>query len=196
MKANKSLTILFATALWVAAPLANANYMDTFQGLTFTFDQTDSNTLTFSITGTPSDDWTGVQYLKAFDLKDLGVGFPTTASLSGSGVATALNSQLSAANLDCSSSTGEKGTYCFTFGSPLLLGSGLDFTIDFSNDLNISSAGPHLQIAFLKNEGDLRKTGSLYSENVPSVPEPGTLTLMGIGLLGLGFSQRKRVSNR
>jgi len=30
---------MFATALWVAAPLAHAMYMDEFQGLTFTFDQ-------------------------------------------------------------------------------------------------------------------------------------------------------------
>jgi len=202
MKTNKPLTIMFATALWVAAPLANATYMDSFQGLTFTFDQTDADTLDFNIAGIPSGDWTGVNYLGAFDLKDLGLNFSTdTAVLNGEGISnlTGDNSQLSASNLDCSKSTGQSGTICFSFGQGLLFGPGaidLDFTIDFSSALNISSAGPHLQIAFLDEEGG-SKVGSLYSQNVgEGVPEPGPLALVSIGLLGLVFSQRKKISNR
>jgi hypothetical protein len=202
MKTNKPLTIMFATALWVTAPFAHATYMDSFQGLTFTFDQTDIDTLSFSIDGTPSGDWTGVNYLGAFDLKDLGLDFSTdTGTLNGEGVSSLIGdkSQLSASNLDCSKSTGQKGSICFTFGQGLLLGSlpiDLNFTIDFSAPLNISSAGPHLQIAFLDELGG-PKVGSLYSQNVgESVPEPGTLVLVSIGLLGLVFSQRKRISNR
>lgn len=201
MKTNKPLTIMFATALWVAAPLANATYMsDPFQGLTFTFDQTDADTLSFNIAGTPSGDWTGVNYLGSFDLKDLGLDFSTvTATANGPGAMNLLggNSQLSASNLDCSKSTGEKGSICFETNT--LLGASpidLTYTIDFSQALNISSAGPHLQIAFLDELGG-RKVGSLYSQNIgESVPEPGTLALVSIGLLGLGFSKRKRVSNR
>jgi hypothetical protein len=207
MKTNKPLAIMFATALSVAAPLANANYMsDPFQGLTFTFDQQSSTQLSFNITGTPSGDWADAHFLKAFDLKDLGVDFSdpsVTASASWDSMYVGgVNAQLnaSAGGLNCGTTGGEKGSICFSFGDGLALGStpiNLAFDITLMNGMfDISSEGPHLQIAFLKNSGDTKKVGSLYSQNVPSVPEPGTLTLMGIGLLGLGFSQRKRVSNR
>jgi hypothetical protein len=202
MKTNKSLTIMFAIALWVTSPLANAIYMDSFQGLTFTFDQTDADTLSFNIAGTPSGDWTGVNYLGAFDLKDLGLDFSTvTGTANGPGATDLLGnrSQLSASNLDCSKSTGQKGSICFDINPDVALGAlPIDFTyiIDFSAPLNISSAGPHLQIAFMDEQGG-SKVGSLYSQNVgEGVPEPGPLALVSIGLLGLGFSQRKRISNR
>jgi len=208
MKTNKSLTIMFAIALWVTSPLANAIYMDSFQGLTFTFDQTDSDTLSFNIAGTPSDNWSTAQYLGSFDLKDLGLDFSTvTATLNGPGAINLLgsNSQLSASNLDCSKSTGEKGTICFEINKDLgTLPIDFNYIIDFSAPLDISSAGPHLQIAFLENlelnkKGEYDKVGSLYSQNVgggEDVPEPGPLALVSIGLLGLAFSQRKRISNR
>jgi hypothetical protein len=197
MKTNKPLIMLVATALWVAAPLANATYMDTFQGLTFTFEQLSDTQLSFNIAGTPSGDWTGVQYLGAFDLKDLGLDFSTeTGTANGPGAMNLLgsNSQLSASNLDCSSATGQAGTICFDIDPDVPLAASMTYLIDFSAPLNISSAGPHLQIAFMDVQGG-SKVGSLYSQNV-GVPEPGTLVLMGIGLLGLGFSQRKRISNR
>jgi hypothetical protein len=208
MKTNKSLTIMFAIALWVTSPLANAIYMDSFQGLTFTFDQTTTTQLSFNIAGTPSGDWSTAQYLGSFDLKDLGLDFSTvTATLNGPGAINLLgsNSQLSASNLDCSKSTGEKGTICFEINTSLGAAPiDLKYTIDFSSDLNISSLGPHLQIAFLENlelnkKGEYDKVGSLYSQNVgggEDVPEPGPLALVSIGLLGLAFSQRKRISNR
>ena len=205
MKTGNPFLIIFATALWVASPLAHAIYMDSFQGLTFTFDQTDADTLSFNIAGTPSGDWTGVSYLGDFDLKDLGLDFSTVTGTANGPGATALlgtRSQLSASNLDCSKSTGQKGSICFDLAPDYALGSlpiDLTYLIDFSAPLNISSAGPHLQIAFM-NEQDGSKVGSLYSQNVGGggngdVPEPGTLALISIGLLGIGFSQRKRISN-
>jgi len=204
MKTNKSLTIMFAIALWVTSPLANAIYMDSFQGLTFTFDQTTTTQLSFNIAGTPSGDWTGVNYLGAFDLKDLGLDFSTdTGTANGPGATNLVGnrSQLSASNLDCSHSTGQKGSICFDVAPDVALGAlPIDFTyiIDFSAPLDISSAGPHLQIAFMDEQGG-SKVGSLYSQNVgegEDVPEPGPLALVSIGLLGLAFSQRKRISNR
>jgi hypothetical protein len=101
MKTNKSLTIMFAIALWVTSPLANAIYMDSFQGLTFTFDQTDADTLSFNIAGTPSDNWSTAQYLGSFDLKDLGLDFSTDTGIANGPGATnlvGLNSQLSNGN--------------------------------------------------------------------------------------------------
>jgi hypothetical protein len=198
---------MFAIALWVTSPLANAIYMDSFQGLTFTFDQTDSDTLSFNIAGTPTDDWSTAQYLGSFDLKDLGLDFSTvTATLNGPGADTDQlgdNSQLSASNLDCSKSTGQTGTICFEINKELgTLPIDFNYIIDFSAPLDISSAGPHLQIAFLENlelnkKGEYDKVGSLYSQNVgENIPEPGPLALVSIGLLGIAFSQRKRISNR
>jgi len=193
---------MFAIALWVTSPLANAIYMDSFQGLTFTFNQEDANTLSFNIAGTPSDDWSTAQYLGSFDLKDLGLDFSTvTATLNGPGAINLLgsNSQLSASNLDCSHSTGQTGTICFEINKDLgTLPIDFNYIIDFSAPLDISSAGPHLQIAFMDEQGG-SKVGSLYSQNVgegEDVPEPGPLALVSIGLLGLAFSQRKRISNR
>lgn len=210
MKTRNPLTIMFAIALWVTSPLANAIYMDSFQGLTFTFDQTTTTQLSFKIAGTPSGDWSTAQYLGSFDLKDLGLDFSTdTGTANGPGATNLLGnrSQLSASNLDCSKSTGEKGSICFEINKDLgALPIDFTYLLNFSAPLNISSAGPHLQIAFLEslelNKKDEHvKVGSLYSQNVgggenENVPEPGPLALVSIGLLGLGFSQRKRISNR
>ena len=207
MKTNKSLTIMFAIALWVTSPLANAIYMDSFQGLTFTFDQTDADTLSFNITGTPTGDWSTAQYLGSFDLKDLGLDFSTDTGIANGPGATnlvGLNSQLSNGNnggVNCLSNGSPPGSICFDIAPDVALGTlPIDFTyiIDFSAPLDISSAGPHLQIAFMDEQGG-SKVGSLYSQNVgggEDVPEPGPLALVSIGLLGLAFSQRKRISNR
>jgi hypothetical protein len=208
MKTNKSLTIMFAIALWVTSPLANAIYMDSFQGLTFTFDQTDADTLSFNITGTPTGDWSTAQYLGSFDLKDLGLDFSTDTGIANGPGATnlvGLNSQLSNGNnggVNCLSNGSPPGSICFDIAPDVALGTlPIDFTyiIDFSAPLDISSAGPHLQIAFMDEQGASKKVGSLYSQNVgggEDVPEPGPLALVSIGLLGLAFSQRKRISNR
>ena len=205
MKTNKSLTIMFAIALWVTSPLANAIYMDSFQGLTFTFDQTDSDTLSFNIAGTPSGDWSTAQYLGSFDLKDLGLDFSTvTGTANGPGATNLLgnNHNCPPVTSTAASPTGQKGSICFDINPDVALGTlPIDFTyiIDFSAPLDISSAGPHLQIAFMDEQGGSKKVGSLYSQNVgggEDVPEPGPLALVSIGLLGLAFSQRKRISNR
>ena len=48
-----------------------------FQGITFTFTQTDADTLTFEIAGTLGGDWSTANFLAAFDLKDIGINFST-----------------------------------------------------------------------------------------------------------------------
>jgi len=180
-----------------------------YQGLTFTFIQLDPDTLTFRIQGTPSGDWTGVQYLGAFDLKGLGLDFSlVTATANGPGAVNLLgkDSQLSAANLDCSKVVGQSGSVCFDVApdvSILPVPMNFLYTIDFSAPLSIAAAGVHLQIAFMNVEGG-DKVGSLYSQDVPTnnppppppppikVPEPGTLALFAVALLMLAALRRRQ----
>src|SRR5438067_1317922 len=86
----KSLFAASAVTLLVVGPNAQAAIGDTysaqFQGVTFTFNQTDADTLTFELQGTPSGDWATAKYLAAFDLKDLGINFSTqTGTANGPG---------------------------------------------------------------------------------------------------------------
>src|SRR6185436_17183996 len=124
-------------------------YSATFQGVTFTFDQTTATQLTFELSGTPTGDWATAQYLAAFDLKDLGLDFGTqTGTANGPGAVNlvGLNSQLSASSVDCQSAGSPPGSICFDIAPDQALGSlPFDFlyTIDFSAALNIASTGPH-----------------------------------------------------
>jgi hypothetical protein len=179
MKCKVSLIASGAIALALAAiPSAQAGIGDVyasapFQGITFTFTQTDADTLMFNISGTLGGDWSTANYLGAFDLKDLGVNFSTTtATMNGPGAVNLLgvNDQLSAANLLCTGGGSPPGGVCFNispdFGvNPMPMN--LTYTIDFSSPLGITnSLGPHLQIAWLANAGDTSKVGSLYSQNI------------------------------
>src|ERR1700756_4275395 len=144
-----------------------------FQGITFTFTQTDADTLTFNIAGTLGGDWSTANYLGAFDLKDLGLDFSTvTAIANGPGAVNlaGVNDQLSAANLLCTSGGSPPGGICFNISPDFNVNPqpmNLTYTIDFSSALNITnSLGPPLQIAWLVNAGDTSKVGSLYSQNI------------------------------
>jgi hypothetical protein len=199
MKSIKSLLAISAVALATAAvPIARAGvgdvYSSTFQGVTFTFTQTDADTLTFELAGTVplAPNWNTAQYLAAFDLKDLGLNFGNTGQNSGqTGTAfgpgtpgwvdsgtigtglLGLNAQLSASSVDCQSAGTPPGGICFDVAPDVALGSGaFDFlyTINFSSPLNIGNSTTglntlHLQIAF-SNVQDGPKVGSLYSADI------------------------------
>ena len=216
MTLHKSLYPAAVALLIAAAPAAHAAIM--FQGVTFTFEQTNDTTLTFEIQNA-TDDWAGVGFLSAFDLKDLGENFTTTtATLNGPGVTNLVgtNSQLSASNVDCGTTTGQTGSVCFDLGDVALTPDML-YTISFSSPLDISATGPHLQIAFSDTQGG-SKVGSLFSEDVGlgttsggpgttsggpgtttggpgtttggAVPEPGTLALLAGALIGIAARRR------
>ena len=179
MKFKVSLIASSAMVLALAAiPSAQAGIGDVyasapFQGITFTFTQTDADTLKFNIAGTLGGDWSTAYYLGVFDVKDLGLDFSTTtATMNGPGAVNlaGVNDQLSAANILCTGGGSPPGGICFNispdFGvNPMPMN--LTYTIDFSDPLNITnSLGPHLQIAWLANAGDTSKVGSLYSQNI------------------------------
>jgi len=216
-------SLLAASAIAVltgAAPTAYAalySGSDTFQGVTFTIIQTDANSLTLRIAGTPGGDWATANYLGAFDLKDLGLDFGSvTAVANGPGATNlaGLNQQLSANAKDCQSAGSPPGSICFDIAPDQPLGSSpinLLYTIDFSANLAIVAAtGPHLQVAFTATVGG-DKVGSLYSLNIPgtnicttctpdttgidiTVPEPGSVALLAVALLGLGLMRRRQES--
>ena len=194
MKCKVSLIASSAMVLALAAaPSAQAGIGDVyasapFQGITFTFMQTDADTLKFNIAGTLGGDWSTANYLGAFDLKDLGLNFATTtATMNGPGAVNllGLNDQLSGSNVLCTGPGSPPGGICFNISpdfnvNPMPMN--LTYTIDFSNALNITnSLGPHLQIAWLAGAGDTEKVGSLYSKNIASSSGGGGASSSGGG---------------
>jgi hypothetical protein len=231
MKSVKSLLALSAAALAVAAPMAHADTGDTymsavFNDVTFTFHQDSATQLTFTIAGAltsstdPTSTWFGAQKLGAFNLKDLGISnFDTdakfdTATGPGATNLAGLNSQLSASNVDCSSTTGDSKSICWDIAPDFgPLTNSMVYVLKFDTPLQItSSLGPHLQIAFTDAVGCTGtacadKVGSLYSKNIAAsgnsssstnssgfVPEPNSsaLAVLALGLLGAGFWTRRK----
>lgn len=189
-----------------------------FQGVTFTVDIIDADTFTFTIAGatTATGDWSGIQFLSAFDFKELGQNFSTgnatataTYNSGAGGPYVGLNSQLSSNNLACSTGGSPNDSICFAIDPDLALLAVMQFTIDITNGVSLFTSigpdGPHLQIAFTSTQGG-DKTGTLYSQDIPSssgsssgssgqLPEPnsGLLTLLGVVMLGsvMWFRRRK-----
>ena len=77
MSIKSFLTVSAVAVAALVAPAAQALFQGqaTFQGVTFIFTQTDSNTLQFELKGTTplGGDWATAQFFGAFDLKDLGI---------------------------------------------------------------------------------------------------------------------------
>ena len=173
-----------AAAAFAASP-AGANSL-TYQGVTFETMALDADTLQLSVLNATSatGDWTGINYLKAFELKD--IGNVTGATLAGWSVS--VDNGLAA--FGCT--TGGTNGACFTSAPAASLTNSMVYTIDFTGT-NLDFSAPHLKVEFLTGLNDVQKTGDLLSQTIPTaVPEPETYALMMAGLGAMGFVARPR----
>ena len=192
MNLKSSLSVLAIIASAVSAAPAAANQL-IFQGVTFETLAVDGDTLQLSILNATSatGDWTGIGFLKAFEIKDIpAAGEVTGASIiSGPGAFSAdvANGLAGGPNLGCT--TGGTDGACFT-GTPIAWTNSMIWTIDFTG-ATLDFSAPHLKVQFLINADDTSNTGSLLSQTIP-IPEPGTYAMMLAGLGLMGFVARRR----
>jgi len=190
MKLRKLVLLPAAAAAIAFGTPAIANSL-TFQNVTFETVGLDSDTLQLSILNATNatGDWTGVDFLKAFEIKDIGNVTGANITSGPAGTYTQTVDAGLAASLGCT--TGGTNGACFSATSPIALTDSMVWTIDFVGT-GLTFAAPHLKVQFLTGADATDKTGSLLSQAIPAIPEPETYAMMLVGFSLLGFVARRR----
>lgn len=175
-------------------PLTAAAGLLTFQGATFSSSWA-GDTLNLKIDANPSDltgNWRNAIKIDSIAINDVGnISTAADISLAGPGSFGGIVDGWGLNANGCQDLTGGVNHPCWTGDADLTDNMWFNFT--FGADLANFTDTPHLKVRFL--DADDQKAGSLLSMNLgPSVkvPEPGSLAILGLGLVSLVAIRRKR----
>lgn len=177
------------------APLTASAGLLTFQGATFSSSWT-GNTLNLQIDAAPSHlagNWIDALKIDSIAINNVGaIDSSTDIFLNGPGTFGGNVNGWGLNNGGCQDLSGGINHPCWSGLADL--DDGMIFSFIFNAGIANYTDTPHLKVRFIDDEG--RKAGSLLSMDLgPSVkvPEPGSLALMGLGLLSLFGMRRKRL---
>jgi MYXO-CTERM domain-containing protein len=210
----KSFFAASAIALAAAStPVAHADAVGSFQGVTFTLHIVDSDTFTLTIDNllNASGDWATVTHIMALQISDFGTGF-TGGTITPAGTPLL-------GGLNASGCNGSGTGICFTLTPRVASDNNDVFTIDLTGPAVALAFDqinhPHVKVNFglatggkvgslgsadinfgssTSSSGIASSSSSSSSGNVPA-PSTGSMALLGLGLLAGSFLIRRNSRN-